>query len=174
MRWSRLLLFAACALALLLHADVLVLLRIRPKRNGDGTWRRRRPPTSPVSRLRRLEAIRSSRWNKTAARVLVLGQKTARDFGVYSWAFSVHGFKVSAPKLGVFLLTDLPRRRPVDTGVGALLCHSLFLSNCVRPLDRQAPGTQSQGAIFDRLRGMRRHVSRAHPQQPRPLLAAQV
>ena len=84
--------------------------------------------------LHELEHRKSERWNYTGSKLLVLGQKARRDFGVYSWAFSHHGFKVFMPPSGIIDLSTLDRDASSGPthNVGGLLCHSLFLSNCIR------------------------------------------
>ena len=82
--------------------------------------------------LEQLEQRKSERWNRTGSTLLVLGQKARRDFGVYAWAFGYHRFKLVMPPLGVVMLSSLDGTDPSMASVGGLLCHSLFLSNCVR------------------------------------------
>lgn len=106
-----------------------------------------------VSRLHVLEHARSKRWNNSAAAFIVLGLKAPRDFGVFAWSFGLHGFKLAAPKQSYLNLTHGPPDAPPLGGIGSLLCHSLFLSNCVHgyrgDLDR------ADGGIYGRLRGMK-------------------
>ena len=112
---------------------------------------------SRAGRLVQLEGVRTRYWNRTSAKMLVLGQKSSRDFGVYLWAFAVHGFRILAPPAGVFWLNGGTENEPSMLGIGGLLCHSLFLSNCVR----QSPATSGsaaqgeQGEIFSHLRGLK-------------------
>ena len=154
--WWRVVLLAAATIAAVLHADVsrrfLDVLSLRPH---TAARKRHNAPTSPLARLARLEAARSRHWNRSTARMLVLGQKSSRDFGVYLWAFAVHHFRIASAPSGVFFLGEDPQSHPAAAGLGALLCHSLFLSNCVRPKDRQQSAAQAQGAVFDRVRGMK-------------------
>jgi hypothetical protein len=103
-------------------------------------------------RLAMLERQRMRYWNVSSARLLVLGQKSSRDFGVYAWAFGVHRFRLSVPETGVLFLSDDQTQRPAAPDVGALLCHSLFLSNCVRPRERRI---SREGAVFNRVEGMK-------------------
>ena len=93
------------------------------------------------------------RWNNSAATFVVLGQKAARDFGVYAWPFEVHGYRLAAPKAGYLNLTPGPPDTPPFKGVGAMLCHSLFLSNCVHGY--RGTMKPEDGGIYSRLRGMK-------------------
>lgn len=86
------------------------------------------PQLDPLKMLQVLEMHTSEQWNRTGSTLLVLGQKARRDFGVYAWAFGYHHFKLLMPPLGIVLLTDISSMQ----NMGGLLCHSLFLSNCVR------------------------------------------
>ena len=157
----RLTVLAACLLAFLpLLRDTII-----PQHSSSSSTSSTVPPAyiPPLprvfnSRLERLEYTRSRFWNTSTSPsnpLLLLGQKTARDFGVYRWAFGVHHFRVAAPPAGVLLLGDEPESQPAALGIGALLCHSLFLSNCVRPRNRRVAAARDQAAVFSRLRGMK-------------------
>lgn len=80
--------------------------------------------------LRRIEESGSSRWNQSAATILVLGQKRQRDFFVYHDAFAEHRHwgMVTSPE-GFVTVGQVPSFKG---SVGVLLCHSLFFSNCIR------------------------------------------
>lgn len=103
----------------------------------------------------KIEQENTLRWNHSDSDFLVLGQKAGRDFGVYVWAFGKQNFRLTTASQG-FVSFDARKslKEPPLPGVGALLCHSLFLSNCVRPLQgRATPG--SVAGIFDRIKGMK-------------------
>jgi hypothetical protein len=117
-------------------------------------------PSAPVSsQLHRLEQLQTRRWNASAANFFVLGQKASRDFGVYTWAFSVNGFRVVSPHAGYALISPGSPSVPPVPGAGALLCHSLFLSNCVRWATVSKADTDNstlrEGRMYPRLRGMK-------------------
>lgn len=80
------------------------------------------------------------RWNQSDRTFLLLGQKVWRDFSVYKWAFDTFHIRIVSPPQGVVLLSATKG----FPDAGALLCHSLFLSNCVR-----SPSKLSRGAIGD-------------------------
>lgn len=103
--------------------------------------------------LQQLEFKLTRRWNNSAASFVVLGQKAVRDFGVFAWSFRVHGYKLTAPSTGYLNLTPGPPNTPPFKGVGAMLCHSLFLSNCIHGY--RGISKQSDGGIYSRLRGMK-------------------
>lgn len=73
---------------------------------------------------------------------LLLGQKAARDFGVYSWAFQMHHFRVLRPEGGVLMLEGAQRQLGQHR-VAVLLCHSIFTSNCFRHGSSPTPGAAS-------------------------------
>ena len=82
------------------------------------------PHQHDVLHLRRAERAMTRDWNSTRSMVL-LGRKAMRDFGVYANAFQTNRFIVRYQELGV--LTASPES---FANIGAVLCHSIFVSNC--------------------------------------------
>ncbi|KAL1504650.1 hypothetical protein AB1Y20_008431 [Prymnesium parvum] len=112
-------------------------LCVKPARSGVAlVFLHGTSPSAATPLIHRLVAIESELsgvWNRSKSAVLV-GHKAQRDFGVYAWAFQMHGYRVFRPETGVILFetsgrADLP-------GVGAVLCHSILTFNCFRERQR--------------------------------------
>lgn len=76
---------------------------------------------------------------------VLVGHKAQRDFGVYSWAFMHHRFRVIRP-LGGILVLEGSVSLAMLKGIGVVLCHSIFTANCFR---RGGSNTQTTTGAFD-------------------------